>query len=147
MKKITGISTLLLASFTMFAQDGSNEPKPIIDSGFMHELLTTSGVLLALFLVTSFFLNLVRTWLDNKLKNKLIERGATENIVSQLLQPLQKDNKLEPFKWFTILAGIGAGLTFINMTQPMGIHSLAIMAFCLAASFLGYYFFSKKSAV
>ena len=144
MKKFSTI-IILLASLAVNAQDGANESHPIIDSGFMRDLVQVSGILIGMFLVTSFFLNIIRSFLDSKLKNRLIERGTTENVVSQLLQPLKKDNKLEPFKWFSILAGIGLGLSLINFTQPMGIHSLAIMSFCLAASFLGYYYFSKKS--
>jgi hypothetical protein len=145
MKKISIALTLSLASIAAIAQDASNENKPIIDSNFMAELIRISGVLLGIFLFTSFFLAIIRSFLDSKLRNKLVDKGTTETVVSQLLQPLKKDNKLEPFKWFAILAGIGTGLSVINATQPLGLHSLAIMSFSLAASFLGYYFFSKKT--
>ena len=144
MKKITTLSTLLVMAIAVNAQE-NNAPGPIIDAGFMRELINISGVLVGMFLVGSFFLNIIRYFLDGKLKNKLIDKGTTENVVSQLLQPLKKDNKLEPFKWFAILAGIGTGLLLINFTQPMGIHSLAIMSFSLAASFLGYYFYSRRA--
>ena len=111
----------------------------------MRELTTTSGVLIAIFLFTTFFLNLIRSFLDSKLKNRLVEKGATEDLVSQLLQPLKTESRLEPLKWFSILSGIGLGLSLIDAFQPLGIHSLAIMAFSLAAGFLAYYFFTKKS--
>jgi hypothetical protein len=145
MKKISIALTLSLASMAAIAQDSSNESNAIINSAFMGELIRISGVLLGIFLFTSFFLAIIRSFLDSKLRNKLIDKGTTETVVSQLLQPLKKDNKLEPFKWFAILAGIGTGLSIINATQPLGLHSLAIMSFSLAASFLGYYFFSRKT--
>jgi drug/metabolite transporter (DMT)-like permease len=145
MKRITTIAMIMLASIAANAQNVQEESKAIIDKDFMRELLTNSGVLLGIFLFTTFFLTIIRTFLDSKLKNKLIEKGASETIVSQLLQPLKKDSKLEPIKWFCVLAGIGIGLTFINLFQPLGLHSLAIMSFSLAASFLGYYFFTRNS--
>ena len=145
MKKTIFSLTLLAASAAAIAQDATNETRPIIDSGFMGELIRISGTLLGIFLFTSFFLAIIRSFLDSKLRNKLVDKGTTETVVSQLLQPLKKENKLEPFKWFAILAGIGTGLSIINATQPLGLHSLAIMSFSLAASFLGYYFFSKKT--
>jgi hypothetical protein len=141
MKKITTISVILLGSFAANAQD---QPGPIIDRDFMRELLSTSAVILVIVLISSFILSIVRMSLDNKIKSKLLEKGATENVVAQLLQPFKKDSKIEPIKWFCILAGIGTGLAFINVFQPFGVHSLAIMAFSLAASFLGYYLFTKR---
>ena len=145
-KRISTIITIMLTAAAANAQDSANESTQVITSGFMAELIRISGTLVGIFLFTSFFLAIIRSFLDSKLKNKLIERGTTtESFVSQLLQPLKKDNKLEPFKWFAILAGIGTGLLLINFTQPLGLHSLAIMAFSLAASFLGYYYFSRKA--
>jgi len=144
MKKITAMATMMLAVLVAQAQNTGEAPKPIIDSDFMRELLSVSGALLAVFLVSTFLLTLIRAYLDSKLKNKLIDKGASENTVTQLLQPLKKESRLEPLKWFSILAGIGLGFTFINLSQPLGFHSLAIMSFSLAASFLGYYFFSRK---
>lgn len=145
MKRITTIATIMLTSFAVHAQNVQEESKAIIDKDFMRELLTNCGVLIGIFLFTSFFLTIIRSAFDSKLKNKLIDKGASENVVNQLLQPLKKESKLEPLKWFSILAGIGLGLALIGAFQPLGIHSLAIMAFSLAAGFLAYYFFSKKA--
>jgi hypothetical protein len=149
MKRITTIAAIMLLTFAAhaqaFAQNVTDDPKVIIDREFMRELLTNSGVLLGIFLFTTFFLTIIRSFLDSKLKNKLIDKGASENVVNQLLQPLNKDSKLEPLKWFSILSGIGLGLALIGAFQPLGIHSLAIMAFSLAAGFLAYYFFTKKA--
>ncbi len=145
MKRTISIAIVLMMAIAANAQTDNETSKNIIDSNFMRDLVSTSGALIAVFLITTFILNFVRLVLDNKIKNRLIEKGATENLVSQLLQPFNKENKMEPIKWFCILAGIGLGLSLINYTQPLGIHSLAIMSFSLAASFLGYYFFNRKN--
>jgi hypothetical protein len=145
MKRMTTIASLMLASFAVHAQNVPEDSKAIIDRDFMRELLVNSSVLMGLFLVTSFLLTVFRTYLDSRLKGKLVDKGASEDVVTQLLQPLKKDSKLEPLKWFSILSGIGLGLALIDAFMPLGIHSLAIMSFSLAAGFLAYYFFSKKA--
>ena len=68
MKKITTLSTLLVMAIAVNAQE-NNAPGPIIDAGFMRELINISGVLVGMFLVGSFFLNIIRYYLDGKLKN------------------------------------------------------------------------------
>ena len=75
MKKITAMATMMLAVLVAQAQNTGEAPKPIIDSDFMRELLSVSGALLAVFLVSTFLLTLIRTYLDSKLKNKLIDNS------------------------------------------------------------------------
>ena len=83
--------------------------------------------------------------MDYRLKNKIIDKGISEELASSLLHVDPNESKNINIKWFAILAGIGTALTIIYYTLPLGIHSLAIMAFCIAASFLGYYFFLRKA--
>jgi hypothetical protein len=118
---------------------------PFRDSSFMDNLMRITGTLLAVFLVSSFFLSIIKMFLDHRIKNRMIDKGVGENVVSQFLQPGKKETTNTAIKWFVIFAGIGLGLTLIDLFQPFGIHSLAIMSFCIAAGFLGYYYFTKKS--
>jgi hypothetical protein len=74
-----------------------------------------------------------------------VEKGIPENIASSILQTSPNENRNINIKWFALLTGLATGLTIIYYTLPLGIHSLAIMAFCIAAGFLGYYFFLKRS--
>jgi hypothetical protein len=83
---------------------------------------------------------------EHRLKNKIVDKGISENIAHSILETkATEDNKYANVKWFAILAGIGLGLTGVNYTQPLGFHSLAIMAFSISLSFLGYYFFIRYS--
>jgi hypothetical protein len=66
-------------------------------------------------------------------------------MANSLLQTKGVDNRQQVIKWVSLLAGLGAGFTIINYTQPVGYHSLAILAFSISISFLGYYFFLKQS--
>ena len=107
----------------------------------MFEVLTT---IFAAGLFMTFILLVLKRVYDYRLKTKIVEKGVPENIIASILQPSRNEDGNSNIKWFSILAGIGAGLTIVNYTQPLGIHSLAIMSFCISISFLGYYFFTKK---
>jgi Zn-dependent protease with chaperone function len=74
-----------------------------------------------------------------------VDKGVPENIASSILQTNSKESRHINIKWFALLAGIGAGLTIVNYTLPLGIHSLAIMMFSISLSFLGYFFYLKLS--
>ncbi len=92
-----------------------------------------------------FILTILKRILEYRLKNKIVEKGIAENVASSILQTSTNENRYINIKWFAILAGMGAGLIIVNYTQPLGIHSLAIMAFSISLGFLGYYFFIKQS--
>jgi hypothetical protein len=137
MKKIIKAATLLLVPFAVNAQNGN----VYID----HEVFRTCAVIFVVILFMAFFLAIIKWILEHRLKNKIIDKGVSENLVASVLQTTTKQDGNANIKWFAILAGIGAGLTIVNYTLPLGIHSLAIMFFSTAASFLGYYFFVKKT--
>jgi hypothetical protein len=142
MKKIGIIALILFASIAANAQAGF---QTFNDREFNFDLLHITGTLIGIFLFTSFFLSVIRLFLDSRIKRKMIDKGVSETVVEQFLQPTNRDSKSVAIKWFLILACIGGGLFVINITLPLGIHSVAIMAFSIALSFLGYYFFMKRS--
>ena len=92
-----------------------------------------------------FFLTVLKQIFEHRLKNKIVDRGISENIADRILSTNPGENKNINIKWFLLLAGVGIGLIIVNYTQPLGIHSLAIMSLSVSASFLGYYFFTRKS--
>lgn len=137
MKKIIYIVIIAVTPVIANAQNNTQG----IDEDVFNECaaIFTAG----LFMV--FILAIIRRIMDYRIKNKIVEKGIPENIALSILQTSPKENRNTNIKWFALLAGIGTGLTIIYYTLPLGIHSLAIMAFCIAASFLGYYFFLKQS--
>jgi hypothetical protein len=82
--------------------------------------------------------------LDHKVKGKLLEKDVPENIIVQYLQPAKKGVRNESVKWVIIFTSIGLGLLLISWFEPFGLHSLAIMSFCIAGGFWSYNYFSKK---
>ncbi|MVM39248.1 hypothetical protein GO730_19610 [Spirosoma sp. HMF3257] len=83
---------------------------------------------------------MIKRLFDYQLKRRALELGVSE------IPARETDEALTSIKWFSIWLGLGLGFTLIHFTLPLGIHSLAILAFCLAASFLGYFFFLKQSS-
>lgn len=133
--------TLLLLLFAGLAQAQGDGYRYKIN----QEIFEITAAIAVTLMVMLFILAVIKRYLDHKLKNKIVDKGISENMAASLLQTTPAENGNQHIKWFAILAGIAGGLTAVNYTQPLGIHSLAIMSFSLALAFLGYYFFVKNS--
>ena len=136
MKKITTITMACAASMFAKADDfGLNGP----------EVMRVVAVILIIGMFMYFILTIMKRILDNRLKHKIVDKGISDNIAQSLLETkTTEESKHANVKWFALLAGIGIGLMAVNFTEPIGIHSLAIMAFSISLSFLGYYLFIRS---
>ena len=139
MKKIAGIATGSLFTHIVNAQGGS----PIYIE-YDSEMFQIAAMILVVGMCMYFIINVMKRVLEHRLKNKIVDKGISENIAHSILETKSTDDKNVSIKWFAILAGIGLGLISVNFTQPLGIHSLAIMAFSISLSFLGYYLFTRN---
>ena len=137
MKKIVTTTALLFMVIFANAQDGNS---------YNGEVFRTCSAIFVLILFMVFIVNVLKIFLENRMKHKIIDKGVSESAASSLLQTTPKNDQLTTIKWVCILAGIGGGLMIANYTQPLGIHSLATMAFSISFSFLVYYFFAKQAA-
>lgn len=140
-KKILSIGTVVAVPLVSSAQDTSVNPMIAIN----EEVFNISATILVVILVMIFTISILKRMLEYRLKNKIVDSGITENIASALLQPDTQEDRTINIKWFSILAGIGTGLTIINYTLPLGVHSMAIMSFSIAFSFLGYHYYLSRS--
>ena len=136
MKKIITTVFVVLGMFVANAQE---------NNGIDHDIFEACAVIFVILAIMFFILAILKRIFEYRLKNKIVEKGIAENIASSILQTTPDEGIHTNIKWFAILAGLGAGLMIVNYTQPLGIHSLAIMAFSISFSFLGYYFFIKQS--
>jgi hypothetical protein len=141
MKKTAGILIIMILPWVATAQDSF----PGYNFRLNMEVFRTCAIIFLLALVMVFVLSMLKRFLEFRIKNKIIEKGVNENLVSSILKPGTKEDGAINFKWFSMLAGMGVGLTIVNYTLPLGIHSLAIMSFSMAASFLGYHYFLKRA--
>ena len=112
---------------------------------YNEEVFQISAAIFVTLAVMAFILAFLKSILEHRLKNKIVDKGVPESVISSILQPGTGEEKHRNIKWFAILAGIGAGLLIVYYTQPLDIHSLAIMAFSISLSFLGYYLFIKHA--
>jgi hypothetical protein len=136
MKKILTISTLLLITIGAHAQSGYY---PLSDKGTFEEMVRSLVILALIYLVTSFILYMIKLFLDNRLKFKMVEVSTPEQVVAQLMAS-NKDAKKTSLKWFCTLCGIAAGLGAIGYFHLTDIYALMVIAFCLALGFLAHFF-------
>ena len=137
MKKILITTSALAITFAANAQ-----PNTTINQRDIFEV-TASLIMASVAMFT--ILNIIKRYMDFRLKNKIIDKGVSETVVASILRVNPNETRNSNIKWFLILLGIGTALTIIYYTLPLGIHSLAIMAFSIATSFLAYYFFLRQS--
>jgi len=146
MKKISITTCIFLLAMAASAQEPVRENfEPFKNREFLFDVLHICATLAVIYMVSSFILLLFRQAMGYRLKNRILDKGTEENIVRQLLQPDKKDNKNYTLQWFFMLVAIGIGLLLVRLTWPFGLHSLAILAFSIAAGFGAYYYFSKQA--
>lgn len=143
MKKTITTAAILCFAFAVQAQD--NNFDPLKDRQLYFDILNISGVLAVIYLISTFITQILKQHYTYRVKNRMLDKGTEENIVRQLLPPEKKDNRNYILQWFCMLAAIGAGLTLVSFIRPFGLHSLAILAFSLAAGFGAYYYFSRHA--
>jgi drug/metabolite transporter (DMT)-like permease len=137
MKKTVIILSAIISPYFAQAQEGSALHAP--------EVFRVVAMIFTVGLFMWFILAIMKRIMDNKLKNKIVDKGVPDSVVASVLKTNPKEDLNANIKWFAILAGLGIALTAIHYTLPLGIHSLAIMAFSIALSFLGYFVFLKIS--
>jgi len=143
MKKILAIIPASLVGYMVNAQDNG---QPVYLMRYDSEMFQIAATIFVVGMFMYFIITIMKRIFEHKLKNKIVDKGISENIAHSILETkTTEDNKYANVKWFAILAGIGMGLTGVNYTQPLGFHSLAIMAFSISLSFLGYYLFIRNA--
>lgn len=142
MKKVVVFAAAICGSVVAYAED---KPEPLINRDFIFDFIHIIAVILVIYLISSFILQLLRSNFDFRLKSKILERQADENIVAQLIRPDRVNPLNTVLQWVCTLAAVGVGFMLIEFTQPFGLHSLAIMAFCVAAGLGLYYYVAQRA--
>ena len=144
MKKIRLTVVVSLLAMATQAQDHPNFD-PFKDRDFLFDALHIGTMLIAIYLIASFILQIFKAGMTARLKNRMLDKGTEENIVRELLLPDKKENKNYILQWFFVLVAIGIAFLLLMLTRPFGLHSLAIMAFSVAAGFGAYYYFTTQN--
>ncbi len=144
MKKTFATASAIITTIAASAQD--NNFDPFKDRQFIFDSLNICAVLLVIYIISNFIIRIIRQSLDFKLKNKIIDKGTGESIVAQIMKPeTNREKRNYLLQWFFIMAAVALGFSIMSFSKPFGLHSLAIMAFCIAAGFGGYYFFTRET--
>lgn len=142
MKKISIITAFLSAAV---AAQGQDIYTPLKQGSSLELSFRVFAITVCMYLIGTFIITIVKLVLDHQLKSRMLDRGFSENEMSRFFRAGNTAARNAALKWFAILAGVGFGLTLVALFQPLGLHSLAIMAFCIAASFLVYAQFIKRT--
>jgi hypothetical protein len=140
MKKALIVITILSGSIVSYAQD---KPEPLISRELIFDIIHICAMIGIMYLIASFILQLIRRNLDYRLKMKILDRQTDEQIVSKIVEPDRAHPMNTILQWICALAGVGAGLLIMDATRPFGLHSLAFMAFSVAAGLGAYYLIAK----
>ena len=103
-----------------------------------------SVVILIIIMVMLFVLNIIRMFFEQKLKNKIIEKGVSDDSILSLLQSNSKNEKHKSVKWFIVLLGAGIGLFIVNKNLPLGIYSIGVLVVSISLSFLVYAMYLQR---
>ncbi|HEY4154882.1 MAG TPA: hypothetical protein VGM24_05635 [Puia sp.] len=142
MKKL--LSTAIILGFVFVAQ--AQDPfDPLRDRQLYFDSLNILGILTAMYLISSFILQIFRQHYSFRIKNRMLDKGTEENVVRQMLQPDKKENKNYVLQWFFTLGAIGVGLILVTLVRPYGVRSVAILALSVAAGFGAYYYFTRQN--
>jgi hypothetical protein len=142
MKKI---SITFIVSCVATAAEAQENFDPFRDREFYFDTLHICAILATIYLISSFILQLFRSGMSSRIKNRMLDKGTDENIVRELLKPEKKENRNYILQWFFMMAAIGIGLLLVKLTSPIGLHSVAILVLSLAAGFGSYYYFSRQT--
>lgn len=132
------IASVFAQNQSITTQSGVNEP---LLSESKTEIIMP--ILFISFLIVM-LISLVKYFLDFRLKNKLIDRGMSEQLSAYLSNKNDQEKKDEVIKLAILFCGIGLGLLITYFSAPIDIHSLAIMSFSLGISYLAYFFYLRK---
>lgn len=140
MKRIFVVIVAMLSSMALYAQ----EYEYILDRGLLNEMLKIGSILFVFYFIGTIIVTIIKLFLDYRLKHKILDKHIPDELVRSLLSS-NKDVKNVALKWLMIFSGVALGLLVVSLTPPFGVHSLAIIAFSLAFSYLGYFAFIKRS--
>lgn len=115
-----------------------------VDNSLNNSSIESILPLFAISLVVILIIQIAKFILDNKLKNKIIDRTISEQLASSILEKSAADKKDDSIKWAILLLGVSGGLTVTYHTLPLDIHSIAIIAFSAGISYLVYFLYLQK---
>lgn len=106
-------------------------------------LFNAMAILLAMYILSSFLLAVIRMFLHDRLKKALLEKQASEEVIRWML-PRQSDQLHSALKWCCVLILISIGLTACYYTQPLGLHSVIFLTFSAGLGFLAFFLIMKR---
>ena len=135
--------TILISLITLFPAVASAQTAKSTYVDRDQVALGVTVLLVALILV--FLLEITKRYFRHRLKERVLESGASEELAALLLQPDRKESLRACIKWLAIFLGLALGFAIIAFVNPAAWAALAVLSLCLSGSFLAYYLFLKRT--
>lgn len=148
MKKIFGLSLLLLTAATLFAQNGNTVRQLNYDPDAMKiipdKVFEFAIPMLLIFLVLNTIVIILKNRAEHQLKLKMIEKGVSEESLVKIFKESNAIVKLQPLKWFLFALGTGIALLLIHFSKgwfmnQSGYLAVGTILLCNAIAFFIYY--------
>lgn len=100
--------------------------------------------ILFLYLLLNTIVNILKNRADQQLKIKMLEKGVSENTLTQIFKESNSILKLQPLKYFLLCFSLGISLVIIHfckdyLTNQSGYFAIGIILLFTSAAFLIYY--------
>ena len=113
--------------------------------GVAQQQLNAMISIFTLIVIMSFVYFILKIIFDNKLKNKIINRGLPESSLDSFFKSDKTEEKKNEIKWILILSSCAIGFMIIYYTLPFGFHSISILLTSIAIGMISNLFFNRKS--
>lgn len=120
-----------------------------VDPGYQHKVpdkVIEIGAPLFLFLAIVYaVVSIFRIYYENKIREKLIDKGISEETLKQMLSNGNKRFSIEALRWSLMIGFTGAGLIICHYIE-FGFISFGIIFVCLSLALGIFYTVSKKNS-
>ena len=146
-KKLLTAAAVLLMTSTGCAQDGAPNTIDYDPDKFkiIPDKVFEIGVpLLFLFLLLNVIVSVIKTRAANRLTEKMIDKGISEDTLIKIFKDQHAVTKLQTLKWFLFSLATAAGLITIHLLRAYiinqsGYLAIGIILSFLSIAFLAYY--------
>jgi len=142
MQKI--FTTILACSVTVVSFGQNHSPNdPHYSKAIPDKFIEVPGLILLVYLAVHVLLTIIKMFLDNRLKVKMIDKGVSEELIKQVAQRNPKEMMMDAIKWLMLLTGLAVGI-FAASLFPIGILTVAFIVSGAALGFLVYFIVLKN---
>ena len=143
-KKLITIAVMVMTMTSVIGQDTAHSGTLNYDPHKMKiipdKVFEIGGPLLLLFLLLNTVVSVMKNRAANRLTEKMLEKGISEDTLLKIFKDQHVITKLQPLKWFLFSLATGAGLLSIHLLQDYLVNQSGYLASGIILIFLSIAF-------